>query len=149
MKNIFIIITLLFVSNILFGQTIKTSEASKKGDKTAQQEVFLIVEEMPSYPGGEKAMYTYLKHNLILPDEARSAKIDSQVFITFVVDKQGNIKDVEVLDVIGYGCDEEAIRVIENMPQWEPGRQGGEPVAVKFRMPIEFSYKKTKKNKKR
>ncbi|MBN2236265.1 MAG: M56 family metallopeptidase [Bacteroidales bacterium] len=101
--------------------------------------LFLVVETMPSFPGGEAAMYTYIGSKLSYPAQAKKDKIQGRVFITFVVEKDGSITGAEVLRGIGGGCDEEALRVIRTMPKWTPGMQGGEPVRVQYRMPIKFT----------
>ncbi|MEZ5083006.1 MAG: energy transducer TonB [Bacteroidales bacterium] len=69
---------------------------------------------------------------------ARESGIQGRVFVTFVVERDGNITDVKILRGIGGGCDEEALRVIKNMPKWTPGKQRGKPVRVQFNMPIMF-----------
>lgn len=100
--------------------------------------IFHVVESMPSFPGGEEARIRYLQENLKYPQMARESGIQGRVFLTFVVERDGSITDVKVLRGIGGGCDEEAIRVIQNMPKWNPGKQRGKPVRVQFNMPILF-----------
>jgi periplasmic protein TonB len=103
--------------------------------------VFTYVEEMPTFPGGEAAMYDYLRTKIKYPAMARENNITGRVYINFVVDKDGVIKDVKVLRGIGFGCDEEAVRVIKSMPSWKPGKQNGRSVPVSYNMPINFSLK--------
>ena len=100
--------------------------------------VFQIVEQMPQFPGGEKAMMKYVSENIKYPQEARDKDIDGRVFVSFVVEKDGSIGEVKVMRGIGGGCDEEAARVISAMPKWEPGKQKGKPVRVSYMMPITF-----------
>ena len=100
--------------------------------------IFTVVEDQPSYPGGEEARIRYLQENLRYPQMAREAGIQGTVFVTFVVERDGSVTDVRVLRGIGGGCDEEAVRVVQNMPRWNPGRQRGQPVRVQFNMPIRF-----------
>jgi periplasmic protein TonB len=100
--------------------------------------IFTVVESMPNFPGGEAARIQYLNDNIKYPQMARESGIQGRVFVTFVVEKDGRVTDVKVLRGIGGGCDEEAIRVIQNMPKWEPGKQRGKPVRVQFNMPILF-----------
>lgn len=100
--------------------------------------IFTVVEDQPSYPGGEEARIRYLTENLRYPQMAREAGIQGTVFVTFVVERDGSVTDVRVLRGIGGGCDEEAVRVVRNMPRWQPGRQRGQPVRVQFNMPIRF-----------
>jgi len=100
--------------------------------------IFTVVEDQPEFPGGEEARQSFLEENLRYPTMAREAGIQGTVFVTFVVETDGSVTDVRVLRGIGGGCDQEAIRVVEMMPRWEPGRQRGQPVRVQFNMPIRF-----------
>lgn len=108
-------------------------------EETAETEVFVIVEQAPEFPGGEKKRLEFLKENLNYPEEAQKAGFQGTVYITFVVEKDGKISDVRVLRGIGAGCDEEALRVIRLMPKWKPGTQRGKPVRVQMNLPITFS----------
>lgn len=107
-------------------------------EEIAEDVIFTVVEDQPSYPGGEEARIRYLQDNLRYPQMAREAGIQGTVFVTFVVERDGSVTDVRVLRGIGGGCDEEAVRVVQNMPRWNPGRQRGQPVRVQFNMPIRF-----------
>lgn len=97
-----------------------------------------IVEEMPSPVGGLSAFYKYLNSNLKYPAQARRMGIEGRVFMIFVVERDGSLTDVSVLKGIGAGCDEESIRVLKNAPKWNPGKQRGNPVRVRFNFPIVF-----------
>ncbi len=101
--------------------------------------IFIVVEDEPSFPGGETARIKYLRDNIKYPQMARESGIQGTVYITFVVEPDGSISHVKILRGIGGGCDEEAIRVIKLMPKWKPGRQRGKPVRVQFNMPIKFT----------
>jgi periplasmic protein TonB len=107
-------------------------------EEIAEDVIFTVVEDQPSFPGGEEARIRYLQENLRYPQMAREAGIQGTVFVTFVVERDGSVTDVRVIRGIGGGCDEEAVRVVRNMPRWEPGRQRGQPVRVQFNMPIRF-----------
>jgi len=115
------------------------------GDETTGEsntdEVFTVVEQMPEFPGGEAAMNEFLDKNLQYPSMAKEQGIQGKVWIGFIVDKFGNVSNVEVLRGIGGGCDEEAARVVGIMPRWVPGKQSGRPVIVKFRFPINFTLR--------
>jgi periplasmic protein TonB len=108
---------------------------------TNTDEVFTVVEQMPEFPGGEAAMNEFLDKNLQYPTMAKEQGIQGKVWIGFIVDKFGNVSNVEVLRGIGGGCDEEAARVVSIMPRWVPGKQSGRPVIVKFRFPINFTLR--------
>ena len=101
-------------------------------------EIFDVVETMPTPVGGMEAWNKYLQGNLKYPTQARRMGIEGTVFVVFVVNTDGSIQDVDILRGIGGGCDEEAMRVVQNAPNWEPGKQRGKPVRVKMRLPIRF-----------
>ncbi len=100
--------------------------------------IFVVVEDMPKFPGGEPALYRFLVDNVKYPKEAREKGIQGRVFITFIVEKDGSLTNFKVVRGIGHGCDEEAIRVAKMMPNWEPGKQRGKEVRVQFNLPIKF-----------
>ncbi|GAB3945486.1 M56 family metallopeptidase [Spirosoma harenae] len=108
-----------------------------------QGEVFLVVEQVPEFPGGMQALSQYLARNLRYPKEAQQNRIQGRVFVKFVVSQQGDIQDLHILKGIGSGCDEEAVRVISQMPKWKPGRQQGRAVAVQYNLPINFQLEKS------
>lgn len=110
-------------------------------EEVVEEEIFTIVEDMPSFPGGEAKLFEYLGKNIKYPQIAKEAGISGIVYVNFVVGTNGKINDVKVLRGIGGGCDEEAIRVVKNMPQWTPGKQRGKPVKVSYNLPIRFSLK--------
>ncbi len=103
-----------------------------------EEPIFVIVESMPEFPGGEEARLQYLNENVRYPTMAREAGIQGRVFVEFVVEKDGKVTNVRVVRGIGGGCDEEAIRVVESMPRWIPGKQRNVPVRCRFNMPIRF-----------
>lgn len=102
---------------------------------------YTVVEQMPEFPGGQMAMLEFLRKNIKYPNQAREYNISGNVVVKFVVDKSGNVKDPEILKGIGYGCDDEALRVISSMPQWKPGYQNGKAVNVNFHLPVSFILK--------
>lgn len=108
-------------------------------EEVAEMEIFTVVEAMPQFPGGDMARMKFLQENIKYPQMARESGIQGTVYVTFVVEPNGSVSDVRVLRGIGGGCDEEAIRVIKQMPSWEPGMQRGKPVRVQFNMPIKFT----------
>lgn len=103
-----------------------------------EDQVFTIVEQMPEFPEGYEELSKYLKSNLQYPQEAREKRISGRVFISFIVEENGNITHAKIVRGIGGGCDEEAREVIESMPDWIPGKQKGKAVKVQFNMPIVF-----------
>ncbi len=113
----------------------------QREEPVVEEQIFTIVEEMPSFPGGEAKMMEYLAKSIKYPQMAIDAQISGVVYVTFVVDKAGKISDVKVLRGIGGGADEEAIRVVKAMPQWKPGKQRGKPVSVQYNLPVRFTLR--------
>ncbi|HPE86232.1 MAG: energy transducer TonB [Bacteroidia bacterium] len=108
-------------------------------EEVVEEEIFLVVENQPEFPGGEAARLKYLSENIEYPQMAKESGIQGIVYVTFVVEPNGSISNVAILRGIGGGCDEEAVRVVQNMPSWKPGKQRGRPVRVRFNMPIKFT----------
>lgn len=100
--------------------------------------VYDVVEQMPSFPGGISGLRTYLNQNIRYPAEAQENCVQGRVVVSFVVGKDGHISDVTVLRSVDPSLDKEAVRVIRNMPRWTPGKQGGEPVKVRYNVPVSF-----------
>ena len=107
----------------------------------AAPEIFTIVEEQAEFPGGYQKMMEFIVSNIKYPDIARKEHIEGKVFVNFVIRQDGSITDVRVLKGIGFGCDEEAMRVVKMMPKWKPGRQRNKPVNMYFNLPINFTLK--------
>ncbi len=104
-----------------------------------ERKIFTVVETKPEFPGGMGALMTYLAKHIKYPPLAKESGIQGKVFINFVVEPDGSVSNVKVLRGIGGGCDEEAVRVVKNMPKWKPGMQRGKPVRVSFTLPVRFT----------
>ena len=100
------------------------------------------VEQMPQYPGGEKAMREFLQKNLRYPTVAAETGIEGKVFVRFIISKTGEVISVEVTRSVHPLCDKEAIRVIQSMPKWIPGKNNGNAVSVIYSMPVVFKLAK-------
>ncbi|MBC7565537.1 MAG: energy transducer TonB [Pedobacter sp.] len=100
---------------------------------------FVSLEFQPTFPGGMNNFYAYLKENVRYPSEAKASKLEGKVFLSFVVEKDGSLMDIKVDRKLGGGTDEEAVRVLEASPKWQPGIQNGNVVRVKYNIPISFS----------
>jgi protein TonB len=122
-------------------ETVVEVVEQPKEEVVDEPEIFLIVEEMPNFPGGEAQLVKYLSDNIKYPAIARENGITGTVFVTFVIGPDGSVKDVKVLRGIGGGCDEEAKRVVLAMPKWKAGKQRGKPVSVQYNLPIRFTLK--------
>lgn len=116
-------------------------EIELEEEEEETDEIFLIV-ETPSVPiGGYAQFYADVSEKMRYPSQARRLGVEGKVFVQFVVDKTGAITNVKVVKGIGAGCDEEAIKVIESMPNWSPAKQRGKPVRVMMVLPITFKLK--------
>lgn len=116
---------------------VETVETMVK-EEVVEEEVLKVVEEMPVFPGGAGKMMEYIAKNIVYPTYAIENGIQGRVFVTFVVERDGSISNVKAMRGIGFGCDEEAIRVIQSMPKWKPARQRGETVRCSYTIPILF-----------
>ncbi|MBQ8100678.1 MAG: energy transducer TonB [Paludibacteraceae bacterium] len=104
-----------------------------------EEVVFVVVETMPEFPGGQAALFKYLSENVKYPVIAQENGIQGRVICQFVVNKDGSIVDVEVVRSGGdASLDKEAVRVIKSMPKWKPGKQRGKAVRVKYTVPVNF-----------
>lgn len=107
-------------------------------EEVVEQEIFKIVEEMPAFPGGEAKLMEYVAKNVKYPQIARETGVQGRVYVNFVVEPDGSVSNVSVLRGIGGGCDEEAVRVVQSLPKFKPGKQRGNPVRVQYTLPIVF-----------
>jgi len=105
------------------------------------KKVYTVVEEQPMFPGGQSKMYEFMGENMKYPEAASRANVSGRVYLSFVVSETGEIGDIQVLKGIGFGCDEEAIRVLKAFPKWIPAKQDGRAVSVKYNLPINFQLK--------
>ena len=154
LKALFIIpVATLAVS--VFANTTDMSSMAKAANTTANTlpttnmqtqksatKTFTVVEVMPKFKGGNKAMMEFLMMNMKYPASAAKAKQQGRAIVGFVVRKDGTVSDVHITKSAGYAVlDEEAMRVVKSMPAWEPGKQKGKPVDVKYNVPITFRLK--------
>lgn len=110
-----------------------------KEEEEDEQVIFVVVETMPEFPGGQAALFKYLSENVKYPVIAQENGIQGRVICQFVVNKDGSIVDVEVVRSGGdASLDKEAVRVIKSMPKWTPGKQRGKAVRVKYTVPVNF-----------
>lgn len=127
--------------NVEVDQTVEIEEyvpPVQEEEEVVEEEIFLVVESMPVFPGGEVKMMEFIAKNLKYPALARESGIQGRVFVYFVVEPDGSVSNARVARGIGGGCDEEAIRVINAMPKWSPGKQRNRPVRVSFTIPVRF-----------
>ena len=112
-------------------------------EKEDPHQIFIVVEETAAPEGGLPAFYNYVKSNLKYPAPAKRMDIEGKVFVQFIVEKDGSITDVQTVKGIGGGCDEEAVRVVQNSPKWKSAKQRGRPVRQRMVLPITFILSKS------
>lgn len=117
---------------------INYGEGDGEGEVYADDEIFAVVEEMPSFPGGDAALMSYISKSIKYPSIAQENGIQGRVICTFVINRDGKVTNAEVIRSVDPSLDKEALRVINNMPTWKPGKQRGKPVRVKYTLPIVF-----------
>ena len=96
------------------------------------------IQKLPAFPGGEAAMMEYLRNEIVYPAIARENNIQGTVALSFIIGKDGNISDIKIIKEPGGGCGQEAVRVVQSMPNWTPGEANGNPVKVRFTLPVRF-----------
>lgn len=113
-------------------------QAKPKEEKEEDVQVFFIVEEMPEFPGGELALRKFISNAIRYPVIAQENGIQGKVYVTFVVDKDGGISEAKIARGVDPSLDKEALRVVNTLPKWKPGKQRGKPVRVSYTVPINF-----------
>lgn len=119
-------------ASIRKAQVANTADTSK---------VYKVVEKMPTFPGGDTALMSFLAKNIHYPEKAKTKGIQGVVFVNFIVEPDGSVDHVKILRGIGGGCAQEALNVVKDMPNWIPGKIMGKSVRVSFNLPIKFSLK--------
>lgn len=119
-------------------QVVSTGPAVVVEEVVEEEQIFQVVEEMPSFPGGDAECMRFLNKNIKYPTIAQENGIQGRVILQFVVNKDGSIVDVVVVRSVDPYLDKEAVRVVNMMPKWKPGKQRGKPVRVKFTLPVTF-----------
>lgn len=138
-KQAGLIAVLLFVCTVFSVDAQDTTKTAKRDTVIDGKEIFIIVETRPEFPGGDEARIRFLQENLVYPKEAWKKKLQGKVVIGFVVEADGSLTDFSVVKSVSSDLDAEALRVCKLMPNWTPGSQKGNPVRVRFVMPITFS----------
>lgn len=119
-------------------QTYVPPPPPKPKQEEVTEEIFVVVENQPEFPGGNAAMMKFLSDNIKYPVIAQENGIQGRVICNFVVERDGSITDVQVVRGVDPSLDREAVRVIQSMPRWTPGKQRGQAVRVRFTLPVVF-----------
>ena len=117
---------------------LKTITVQAPPEEVKEEKIFDVVEQMPDFPGGMSALMQYLSKHIKYPVVAEENGIQGRVIVTFVVEKNGSITDVQVVKSVDPSLDKEAVRVVKSMPNWIPGKQNGSAVRVKYTLPVTF-----------
>jgi protein TonB len=107
-------------------------------ESPGEEDVFMVVDESPEFPGGTSALMGYLRDNMVVPDSCWENNIQGRVLVTFIVEKDGSITKPVVVKSVHPILDAEALRLVSAMPKWKPGRQNGEVQRVKYTIPVNF-----------
>ncbi len=116
----------------------KSLQHTIKSHQMEKDLIYTIVDEKPEFIGGNKAMLKYLSKNVKYPTSALKKGIQGRVYVRFVIDKEGNVKDAKILRSVDPALDKEALRLIKSMPKWKPGKHKGNPVNTYYNVPINF-----------
>lgn len=138
MKNVVKKLFLVAVLSVL-ATSHAFSQSNQQVKETDGTKSSQVIEEMPMFPGGEKALVNYLKENLKYPTVPAENGIQGRVIVLFKVEADGSLTDVRIGGSVDPSIDREALRLVKAMPKWIPGKQDGKPVPVKFQLPITFS----------
>ena len=117
------------------------SFASSNQQKDGKEKILITCDQMPTFPGSDNALFTFIGKHIVYPENAKKSGVQGKVYVEFVVDKGGSVKEIKISKGIGAGCDEEAVSVIKLMPKWNPGKDKGKVVNVKIVLPIMFALK--------
>ena len=132
--------------------TTKTSEITDESSdpkKVFTGKVYDLVDEMPSFPGGLEELYKWIDNNVQYPAVARENGIEGRVILKFIVEKDGSLSDSTVIHSVHPMVDREALRLVGQMPKWNPGKRAGVPVRVRYCLPIKFKLGETKPSEKK
>lgn len=132
-------------SNVRKGRVNRTKQVSTNNVKKQpaakleeDDEVYVVAEELPEFPGGHAALIAYIQKNINYPADAAKNGIQGRVWVSFIVEKDGSLSDIEIIRSPDSSFSKEAIRVLSSMPKWKPGKQNGKIVRVKWSMPVTF-----------
>ena len=129
------------ILSILFIALLTGCAKRQEDPHSGNDEIYVAVEHPAEFPGGLDAFYAYVKANIHYPEQAIKDNVQGKVYVTFVVEKDGSLTDIKVMQGIGDGCDEEAVRLIKASPKWNPGEQNGVIVRQQYTVPVNFDYK--------
>lgn len=133
---------------VVVGKSASTESTAPTGSsRSSENSEMKVVEQLPEFPGGREALMQYLMQNLQYPETARKINVEAIALVSFTVDKNGDIRNAKSLKNIGYGIDKEALRVVNEMPKWNPAVQNGKPVEMEYTLEVNFKLDKENRDK--
>ena len=133
---------------VVVGKPISAETAAPTGaQRSSENNDMKVIEQRPEFPGGNEALMQYLMQNLQYPETARKINVEAIALVSFTVDKNGDIRNAKSLKNIGYGIDKEALRVVNEMPKWNPAVQNGKPVEMEYTLEVNFKLDKESQDK--
>ena len=144
-KLFYLLLLMFFLSQNVWCQDVNRSGADSKSINLDETKVYDIVEQMPSFKGGDAALMEWLSRNIKYPVMAEENGIQGRVVATFVVERDGSITNVKIVKSVESSLDKEAVRVLMSMPKWIPGKQSGQDVRVRYTVPVTFRLVEEKK----
>lgn len=132
-KVLFVLVLLLSVHTVMHAQSNQSTERNASDEK-----IFDVVEQPPSFPGGQAALMSYLSKSVKYPEEALKDNVQGRVIVGFIVEKDGSVSNAKIIRSVDSALDKEAIRIVMSMPKWTPGRQNGRNVRTKYNVPVNF-----------
>lgn len=134
MKKVLFVLALL-----LSAHTVMHAQSNQRTERNASDEkIFDVVEQPPSFPGGQAALMSYLSKSVKYPEEALKNNVQGRVIVGFIVEKDGSVSNAKIIRSVDSALDKEAIRIVMSMPKWTPGRQNGRNVRTKYNVPVNF-----------
>lgn len=132
-KVLFVLALLLSAHTAMHAQSNQNTERNASDEK-----IFDVVEQPPSFPGGQAALMSYLSKSVKYPQEAMEDNVQGRVIVGFIVEKDGSVSNAKIIRGVDSALDKEAIRIVMSMPKWTPGRQNGRNVRTKYNVPVNF-----------
>ncbi len=132
-KVLFVLALLLSAHTAMYAQSNQRTERNASDEK-----IFDVVEQPPSFPGGQAALMSYLSKSVKYPEEALKDNVQGRVIVGFIVEKDGSVSNAKIIRGVDSALDKEAIRIVMSMPKWTPGRQNGKNVRTKYNVPVNF-----------
>lgn len=132
-KVLFVLALLLSAHTAMHAQSNQNTERNASDEK-----IFDVVEQPPSFPGGQAALMSYLSKSVKYPQEALKDNVQGRVIVGFIVEKDGSVSNAKIIRSVDSALDKEAIRIVMSMPKWTPGRQNGRNVRTKYNVPVNF-----------